>query len=93
MVSKAAVRKAVAQVVDRPAIAHKVYKDTVEPLYSMVPKGLTGHTTGFFDDYGDPSATKARKILTEAGISTPSSSSSGTPATATAPPPRRSSRS
>ncbi|MGW4872712.1 ABC transporter substrate-binding protein [Streptomyces chartreusis] len=71
MAGKAAVRKAVAQVVDRPAIAHKVYKDTVEPLYSMVPKGLTGHTTGFFDDYGDPSATKARKILTEAGISTP----------------------
>ena len=52
---KPAVRKAVAQIVDRAAIAHKVYKDTVEPLYSMVPKGLTGHTTGFFDDYGDPS--------------------------------------
>ncbi|MFE1429019.1 ABC transporter substrate-binding protein, partial [Streptomyces fungicidicus] len=49
---KKEVRQAVAQVVDRAAIAHKVYKDTVEPLYSMVPKGLTGHTTGFFDDYG-----------------------------------------
>ena len=36
------------------ALVHKVYKDTVEPLYSMVPKGLAGHTTGFFDDYGDP---------------------------------------
>lgn len=68
---KTAVRKAIAQIVDRPAIAHKVYKDTVEPLYSMVPKGLTGHTTGFFDDFGDPSKAKARKILTEAGISTP----------------------
>ncbi|MHA5053863.1 ABC transporter substrate-binding protein [Streptomyces sp. SD15] len=63
-----AVRKAVAQIVDRAAIAHKVYKDTVEPLYSMVPKGLTGHTTGFFDDYGDPSSSKARQILLEAGI-------------------------
>ncbi|MGW4567333.1 ABC transporter substrate-binding protein [Streptomyces sp. NPDC004561] len=63
-----AVRKAVAQVVDRGAIAHKVYKDTVDPLYSMVPKGLTGHTTGFFDDYGDPSVPKARKILSDAGI-------------------------
>ncbi|AZQ33288.1 peptide-binding protein [Streptomyces cyaneochromogenes] len=71
MAGKSAVRKAIAQLVDRPAIAHKVYKDTVEPLYSMVPKGLTGHTTGFFDDYGDPSATKARDILTEAGISAP----------------------
>ncbi|MGW3099252.1 ABC transporter substrate-binding protein [Streptomyces sp. NPDC001102] len=65
---KAAVRKAVAQVIDRGAIAHKVYKDTVEPLYSMVPKGLTGHTTDFFDDFGSPSAAKARKILTTAGI-------------------------
>ncbi|WP_369387913.1 ABC transporter substrate-binding protein [Streptomyces sp. CG1] len=66
-----AVRKAVAQVVDRGAIAHKVYKDTVDPLYSMVPKGLTGHTTGFFDDYGDPSVPKARKILSDAGIHQP----------------------
>ncbi|MEU6096732.1 ABC transporter substrate-binding protein [Streptomyces sp. NPDC047079] len=65
---KLAVRRAVAQIVDRPAIAHKVYKDTVDPLYSMVPKGLTGHTTGYFDDYGDPSIPKARKILQEAGI-------------------------
>ncbi|MFF1448904.1 ABC transporter substrate-binding protein [Streptomyces sp. NPDC058274] len=65
---KPAVRKAIAQIVDRPAIAHKVYKDTVDPLYSMVPKGLVGHTTGFFDDYGDPSASKARKILEEDGI-------------------------
>ncbi|MGW0883368.1 ABC transporter substrate-binding protein [Streptomyces sp. NPDC002671] len=66
--ARPAVRKAVAQLVDRGAIAHKVYKDTVDPLYSMVPKGLTGHTTGFFDDYGDPSVSRARKILSDAGI-------------------------
>ncbi|MDH6629931.1 peptide/nickel transport system substrate-binding protein [Streptomyces sp. LBL] len=66
--NKPAVRKAVAQVVDRAAIAHKVYKDTVDPLYSMVPKGLTGHTTGFFDYYGEPSTSKARRILTDDGI-------------------------
>ncbi|MGC9440481.1 ABC transporter substrate-binding protein [Streptomyces sp. WG5] len=65
------VRRAVAQVIDRAAIAHKIYQDTVDPLYSMVPKGLTGHTTGFFDDYGDPSVTKARKMLTDAGITEP----------------------
>ncbi|MFF7976430.1 ABC transporter substrate-binding protein [Streptomyces sp. NPDC007905] len=63
-----AVRKAIAQVVDRGAIAHKVYKDTVDPLYSMVPKGLTAHTTAFFDDFGDPSVSKARRVLTNAGI-------------------------
>ncbi|MGW2721331.1 ABC transporter substrate-binding protein [Streptomyces sp. NPDC001492] len=65
---KLPVRKAIAQLVDRGAIAHKVYKDTVEPLYSMVPKGLTGHTTDFFDDFGSPSTSKARKILAGAGI-------------------------
>ncbi|WP_217242114.1 ABC transporter substrate-binding protein [Streptomyces sp. AC555_RSS877] len=66
--AKPAVRKAVAQVIDRPALAHNIYKDTVEPLYSMIPRGLVGHTTGFFDDFGAPSVRKAEKILTEAGI-------------------------
>ncbi|WP_432053566.1 ABC transporter substrate-binding protein [Streptomyces sp. bgisy022] len=65
---KKEVRRAIAQVIDRGAIAHKVYKDTVDPLYSMVPKGLTGHTTGFFDNYGEPSVAKAKQILTDAGI-------------------------
>lgn len=65
------VRRAVAQVIDRATIAHEIYQDTVDPLYSMVPQGLTGHTTGFFDDYGDPSVPKARKILTDAGITEP----------------------
>nr|WP_237536424.1 ABC transporter substrate-binding protein [Streptomyces sp. SID5785] len=68
---KRSVRRAIAQVVDRGAIAHNVYKDTVEPLYSMVPKGLTGHTTDFFDDFGEPSADKAAAILREDGITTP----------------------
>ncbi|MCX4406014.1 MULTISPECIES: ABC transporter substrate-binding protein [unclassified Streptomyces] len=64
-----AVRKAVAQVVDRAAIAHNVYADTVEPLYSMVPAGLTGHAPSYFDEFGDPSTAEARKILSDAGIS------------------------
>ncbi|MFF3615871.1 ABC transporter substrate-binding protein [Streptomyces sp. NPDC002580] len=65
---KRAVRRAIAQVVDRPAIVHKVYRDTVDPLYSMVPAGLIGHTTGYFDAFGRPSTSKARKILLDAGI-------------------------
>ncbi|MFE0105578.1 ABC transporter substrate-binding protein [Streptomyces sp. NPDC059009] len=69
--AKLPVRRAFAQVIDRGAIAHKVYKDTVEPLYSMVPKGVTGHATDFFDDYGAPSAAKAKKILSAAGINRP----------------------
>nr|WP_245769367.1 ABC transporter substrate-binding protein [Streptomyces indicus] len=63
-----AVRKAVAQVIDRSAISHDVYEGTVEPLYSMVPKGVTGHTAGFFDSFGKPDAAKAKRILNEAGI-------------------------
>ncbi|WP_420032498.1 ABC transporter substrate-binding protein [Streptomyces sp. cg28] len=70
-VAKKAVRQAVAQVVDRGAIAHTVYQDTVSPLYSMVPAGLVGHTTDFFNDYGEPSAAKAAQILSKAGIHEP----------------------
>ncbi|WP_256106815.1 ABC transporter substrate-binding protein, partial [Streptomyces sp. ODS05-4] len=53
-VSKLAVRQAVAQVLDRPALVSKVYQGTAEPLYSMVPKGIAGHTTAFLDTYGKP---------------------------------------
>lgn len=66
-----AVRKAVAQTIDRGAIAHKVYQDTVEPLYSMIPQGLTGHTTPFFDVFGEPDTGKARAILDKADVTTP----------------------
>ncbi|MFF8959932.1 ABC transporter substrate-binding protein [Streptomyces sp. NPDC014894] len=68
---KLAVRQAVAQLVDRGALVSKVYQGTAEPLYSMIPKGIVGHTTEFFDRYGDPSVTKARRILEADGIETP----------------------
>ncbi|WP_250404291.1 ABC transporter substrate-binding protein [Streptomyces cellostaticus] len=67
-VAKPAVRRAVAQLINRGEIVHRVYKDTVQPLYSMVPAGLTGHSTAFFDDFGDPSVSKAAKILADGGI-------------------------
>lgn len=69
--AKLAVRRAIAQVIDRGAIAHDVYKDTVEPLYSMIPQGLVGHTAAFFDEFGQPSTSKARQILATAGIVEP----------------------
>ncbi|WLQ44438.1 ABC transporter substrate-binding protein [Streptomyces laculatispora] len=68
---KPAVRRAIAQLVDRDALVAKVYRGTAEPLYSMVPKGIAGHTTSFFDTFGDPDRKKARKILTDAGITEP----------------------
>ena len=39
-----AVRQAVADLIDRDAIANQVYKGTYLPLYSYVPAGLTGAT-------------------------------------------------
>jgi len=66
-----AVRRAVAQVVDRDALVAKAYRGTAEPLYSMVPKGIAGHTTSFFDSFGNPDVAKARKTLSEAGITEP----------------------
>ncbi|MFC8919296.1 ABC transporter substrate-binding protein [Streptomyces sp. NPDC047821] len=70
-VKKLAVRQAIAQVVDREALVAKVYKGTAEPLYSMVPKGIAGHTTAFFDRYGEPDVDKARKLLREEGVDAP----------------------
>ncbi|WP_432071956.1 ABC transporter substrate-binding protein [Streptomyces wuyuanensis] len=70
-VRKLPVRQAIAQVVDRGTLVGKVYRGTAEPLYSMVPKGIAGHTTSFFDKYGEPNVAKARGILRDAGIETP----------------------
>ncbi|MFB9393535.1 ABC transporter substrate-binding protein [Streptomyces coeruleoprunus] len=69
--NKLAVRQAIAQVIDRDALVAKVYQGTAEPLYSMVPKGIAGHTTAFFDRYGDPDIEKAKKILSKKGIDGP----------------------
>ncbi|MCK1798965.1 ABC transporter substrate-binding protein [Streptomyces sp. XM4193] len=70
-VSDPAVREAMAQLLDRGALVRKVYRRTTEPLYSMVPSGITGHTSAFFDRFGAPSRAKAEKLLTEAGIDEP----------------------
>src|ERR1700712_1010011 len=70
-----AVRQAVADLIDRQAIATQVYKDTYTPLYSYVPAGLTGATTVLKDMYGDgsggPSADKAKSTLAAAGVTGP----------------------
>ncbi|MEU6574987.1 ABC transporter substrate-binding protein [Streptomyces sp. NPDC046805] len=67
----ARVRRAMAWLIDRERLAATVYEGTVDPLYSLIPTGITGHTTSFFDDYPTQSATKARQLLTEAGVSVP----------------------
>ncbi|PJE94933.1 peptide-binding protein [Streptomyces carminius] len=66
-----AVRKAIARVVNRGELVRDVYQRTAEPLYSMVPIGLTGHSNSFFNTYGEPDVKAARALLEEADISTP----------------------
>ncbi|MGW2828736.1 ABC transporter substrate-binding protein [Streptomyces sp. NPDC001286] len=65
------VRQAVAWLINREQLAATVYKGTVDPLYSLIPTGLTGHTTSFFDAYPTQNAKKARALLTEAGVTLP----------------------
>jgi peptide/nickel transport system substrate-binding protein len=63
-----AVRKAIAQVIDRQAITRDVYQRTAVPLYSVVPQGIGGHVNSFFDEYGNPSVSAAKKTLKNAGF-------------------------
>ncbi|MCB5166421.1 ABC transporter substrate-binding protein [Streptomyces bambusae] len=66
---KSAVRKAMAYLVDREALVRDVYNGTATPLYSIIPSGISGHTTPFFDRYGGtPQPAKAKAALRKAGI-------------------------
>ncbi|MET8076079.1 ABC transporter substrate-binding protein [Streptomyces sp. NPDC005303] len=70
-VKSRAVRQAMAQLINRSELVSKVYGTQAEPLFSLVPATITGHSNSFFNKYGDPSVSKAKSLLTEAGISTP----------------------
>ncbi|MFG2880819.1 ABC transporter substrate-binding protein [Streptomyces sp. NPDC048297] len=66
---KLGVRKAMAYLIDRDALIHDVYQGTATPLYSIIPAGIAGHNTAFFDTYGArPSKEKATQALHSAGI-------------------------
>jgi peptide/nickel transport system substrate-binding protein len=71
VVKSKAVRQAIAQTVDRGELVSKVYGSQAEPLYSLVPAAVTGHSNSFFNKYGTPSVAKARMLLAKAGITTP----------------------
>jgi peptide/nickel transport system substrate-binding protein len=70
-----AVRKAVANLINRKELSSQVYKGTYTPLYSFVAEGQTGAITPLKDAYGDgnggPDANKAKQALTAAGVTTP----------------------
>lgn len=69
--AKAKVREAAATLIDRPALAASVYQGTVEPLFSLIPQGFTGHSTAFFDTYPKVDVAKAKGLLRSAGVQTP----------------------
>ncbi|MFD8436381.1 ABC transporter substrate-binding protein [Streptomyces microflavus] len=67
------VRQAIAVLVDRGRLTSRIHHSTVEPLYSLIPRGLTGHTTSFFDRYfrDDDATARARAMLHDAAVRTP----------------------
>ncbi|MER5742329.1 ABC transporter substrate-binding protein [Streptomyces sp. NPDC002225] len=65
------VRQAVAAIVDRGPLVSKIYKGTVEPLYSLIPQGYIGHSTPFFDAYPAPDPARAKQLLQSAGVQLP----------------------
>lgn len=66
-----ATRQAVAELIDREAIAENAYAGTVDPLRSLVPPGFAGQIDAFEEKYGENSVDEAKKLLTDAGIETP----------------------
>ncbi|MBK3626849.1 ABC transporter substrate-binding protein [Streptomyces asoensis] len=70
-VKSKAVRQAMAQVINRGALVSEVYGSQAQPLYSLVPATITGHSNAFFNLYGDPNVTKAKELLADADITTP----------------------
>jgi peptide/nickel transport system substrate-binding protein len=66
------VRRALAYMMPRAAIATRVYRGTVKPLYSMPPAGLPGHTDAFAARYGRaPNIAAAKRELQRAGKQVP----------------------
>ncbi|SOD73874.1 peptide/nickel transport system substrate-binding protein [Streptomyces sp. 1222.2] len=65
------VRQAMAALINREKLVADVYQGTTDPLYSLIPAGITGHTTSFFDANPQPDPQRARRLLDEAGVSMP----------------------
>ena len=68
-VSNVLVRQAIAAAIDRNELAQVVFLGTMEPLYSMVPRGLWSHIEAFKEKYGDGNIELARELLRKAGYS------------------------
>ena len=54
----------ISALINREKLVAEVYQGTTDPLYSLIPAGITGHTTSFFDanPKPDPQRTKTKEI-------------------------------
>ncbi|MFI0507743.1 ABC transporter substrate-binding protein [Streptomyces albogriseolus] len=69
MAGKRGVRTAMAYLLDRNRLVEEVHRGTAIPLYSIIPSGVAGHNTAFFDLYGtEPSRAEAAAALSSEGI-------------------------
>jgi peptide/nickel transport system substrate-binding protein len=70
-----AVRRAVAELLDRSALAEAASGDAVEPLFAYVPEGVSSLApvmkSGFGNGSGGPDPLQASKILFAASVKTP----------------------
>jgi peptide/nickel transport system substrate-binding protein len=67
-----AVRQAVANIIDRESITKNAYDGIKNPSYSIVPPGFSGQKDSFKEKWGEtPNVENAKKILSDAGITTP----------------------
>jgi peptide/nickel transport system substrate-binding protein len=71
--SNVAVRRAIAALIDRNAIADTDFQHTVSPAYTIVPSSITNATASFANEYGrnPESYTKVKSALEKAGVSLP----------------------
>ena len=60
------VRQAVAAAINRTALVQTVFQGSAQPLYSMIPTGMLGHTDAF-QSLGDPNYTKTQELLATLG--------------------------
>ncbi|SFB85969.1 ABC transporter substrate-binding protein [Streptomyces aidingensis] len=69
--SDKAVRQALAGLLDRDAISSQVRLDTVEPAYSLIPVGVAGHGTPYYDLYSESGPEAVRSSLRNEGYELP----------------------
>ena len=62
------VRRAITAALDRPTVCETVFLGLSDPLYSLIPPGMLGHTEAF-QRLGDVNYTLTRSLLTDAGYS------------------------